>query len=396
MFAREVEPMRNKGTTASTNGQAKGTRSGKSPPVRYAVVGLGYIAQVAVLPAFAHAKNSKLTALVSSDPLKLRRLGRKYGVEHLYSDEEYDECLASGEVDAVYIALPNNLHCEYTVRAANAGVHILCEKPMAVTVEECERMIEAARSRNVHLMIAYRLHFEETNLKAVELAQSGKLGSLRTFNSLFTMSVKEGNIRLKRELGGGTLYDIGIYCINAARYIFRAEPQQVVAFTANNGEPRFSEVEEMASVMMRFSDERLATFVTSFGAADTAIYQVVGTKGDLRVDQAYEIAEPMRQELMIKGKKTVKQFAKRDQFAPELMYFSDCVRTGKPPEPSGQEGLADVRVIEALYESASRGQPVHLQPFDREKRPDSKMAIKAPPIQKPKLVHAESPSMAGT
>ncbi len=138
--------------------------------IRYAVVGLGYIAQIAVLPAFAHAgKNSELTALVSDDPLKLKRLGRKYNVTSTYSYDQYDACLKSGEIDAVYIALPNNMHREYTERAARAGVHVLCEKPMAVTVRECEAMIEATEQNRVKLMIAYRLHFEEANLKAAEI-----------------------------------------------------------------------------------------------------------------------------------------------------------------------------------------------------------------------------------
>src|SRR5207302_10698411 len=134
--------------------------------VRYAVVGLGHIAQIAVLPSFRHAiENSELRALISSDPTKLRKLARKYGVSRTCTYEQYDEFLQSGEVDAVYIALPNHLHCEYAVRAAEAGVHVLCEKPMAVTEEECQKMITAAASSDVRLMIAYRLHFEAANLK---------------------------------------------------------------------------------------------------------------------------------------------------------------------------------------------------------------------------------------
>src|SRR5688500_17124060 len=145
---------------AKSNGKSNG--SGK---VRYAVVGLGHFAQVAILPAFKHARdNSELVALVSDDPRKLKKLGNRYGVEARHSYEEYDALCASGEIDAVYIALPNSLHCDYAVRAAEAGVHVLCEKPMAVTADECEKMIEAARRNDVRLMVAYRLHFEEGNL----------------------------------------------------------------------------------------------------------------------------------------------------------------------------------------------------------------------------------------
>ena len=186
--------------------------SSRAEKVRYAVVGLGHIAQVAVLPAFAHAENSELTALVSDDPEKLEKLGRKYKVTRRYSYEQFEECLGSGAVDAVYIALPNHLHREYTERAARGGVHVLCEKPLAVTEEDCLSMIRVAEENRVKLMVAYRLHFEEANLKAIDLVQSGKLGDPRLFDSVFTMTVKDGDIRLNpRELGGGTLYDIGVY-----------------------------------------------------------------------------------------------------------------------------------------------------------------------------------------
>ncbi|PYT10280.1 MAG: gfo/Idh/MocA family oxidoreductase [Acidobacteria bacterium] len=365
--------------------------SGK-PKIRYAVVGLGYIAQAAVLPAFATAKNSELVALVSDDPKKLKKLSKKYEVPLTYSYDEYDECLKGGEVDAVYIALPNSMHRDYTVAACRAGINVLCEKPMAVTESECEDMISTASENNVKLMIAYRLHFEEANLKAVELAQSGKLGDLRAFNSVFTMQVKEGDIRLKKDLGGGTLYDIGIYCINAARYIFQAEPVEVTAFSANNGEPRFEEVDEMTSAIMRFPDERFASFTSSFGASDISAYQVVGTEGNLRVDPAYEFADDLKHHLTIKGKTRERTFSKRDQFAPELLYFSDCIINGKNPEPSGKEGLADVRIIRALYRSAATGEPVKLDDFERNTRPTLEQEIHEPPVKKPELVRAASPN----
>src|SRR5258707_7118581 len=155
----------------------KMTTSKHRRQIRYAVVGLGYIAQVAVLPAFAHArKNSRLTALVSGDPEKLKTLGRRYHVDHLFSYREYDDCLRSGMVDAFYIALPNHLHADYTIRAARAGIHVLCEKPMAVTEKECRAMIQAAERAGIKLMIGYRLHFEEANMTAVRIVRSGKLG----------------------------------------------------------------------------------------------------------------------------------------------------------------------------------------------------------------------------
>lgn len=360
--------------------------------IRYAVVGQGYISQVAVLPAFRHAKeNAELSAIVSDDPVKLKKLSKKYGVERTYTYGQYDDCLRSGEIDAVYIALPNHMHREYTERAARAGVHVLCEKPMAVTEQDCEAMIRACREGGVKLMIAYRLHFEEANLKAVEICQSGDLGDLRIFDSVFTMQVEEGNIRLKKQDGGGTLYDIGIYCINAARYLFRAEPQEVFAWTANNGEPRFSEVEEMTGAVMRFPGDRLASFICSFGASDVSAYQVVGTKGSLRVDPAYEFAGESKHQLTIGGKTKKTTFSKRDQFAPLLIYFSHCILENTNPEPSGEEGLADVRVIRALYRTTETGRPEKLPPLEKRTRPSMEQEIKRPAVSEPELVHARSP-----
>jgi predicted dehydrogenase len=368
-------------------------RSTGTRKVRYAVVGLGHIAQVAVLPAFAHAENAELAALISDDPEKLAKLGRRYKVRDRFGYDQYEDCLRSGVVDAVYIALPNHLHRSYAERAARAGVHVLCEKPMAVTEEDCRSMIQAAEENGVKLMVAYRLHFEEANLRAIELVQGGKLGDARLFESVFTMQVKEGDIRLSpRELGGGTLYDIGIYCINAVRNIFGAEPMEVVAFSSNNGDPRFQQCEEMTSCILRFPGwERLASFTCSFGASDVSSYRVVGTKGELIMDPAYEYAGELVQRVKVGGRTRQRTFPQRDQFAPELISFADCILGGADPEPSGWEGLADVRVIQALYRSADTGTPVTLDPFTKEERPSLDQAVTRPAVRKPDLVNTEAP-----
>ena len=370
------------------------TKRSPTQKIRYAVVGLGHISQVAVLPAFAHAENSELAALISDDPEKLEKLGRKFKVRGRFSYAQYEECLRSGLVDAVYIALPNHLHREYTERAARCGVHVLCEKPMAVTEDDCLSMIRVAEEHQVKLMIAYRLHFEEANLKAIDLVQSGRLGEPRLFDSVFTMRVKEGDIRLNpREMGGGTLYDIGVYCINAVRYLFGAEPMEVVAFSANCGDQRFQQCEETTSAILRFPGrERLATFTCSFGATDVSTYRVVGSKGELVMDPAYEYAGELKQRVTVDGRTRQKTFPKRDQFAPELISFSECILNGAAPEPSGWEGLADVRIIRALYQSADTGQPVTLEPFTKEDRPSLEQELRRPPVSQPELVNTEAPS----
>jgi len=356
----------------------------------YAIVGLGHIAQTAVLPAFKHAENSQLAALVTGNPKKHRELSERYRVK-AYTYDDLESALEKEKVDAVYIATPNILHREHTERAAQAGVHVLCEKPMATTQDDCEAMIRAAAKNNVKLMIAYRLHFNDANLHAVKVAKSGDLGDLRYFESLFGLQVKEGNIRTRKDLGGGTLFDIGVYCINAARYLFRDEPIEVVGLTANNGEKRFAEIEEMTAAIMRFASERLATFTCSFGSADVSHYDLVGTKGQLRLENAYEYQGELKCVTTIDGKKTDKTFEPGDQFAPELIYFSDCIIHDREPEPSGNEGLADVRVINAIYESAEIRRAVRIEPVQKKRRPDETMQIKRPPVRKPELIGAAAP-----
>ena len=358
--------------------------------IRYAVVGLGHIAQKAMLPAFEHAENSELAALVTGNPEKDRELTQRYEVK-AYTYEDLEKALDEQEVDAVYISTPNIFHREHTERAARAGAHVLCEKPMATTEEDCEAMIRATEEKQVKLMIAYRLHFNDANLHAVELAQSGELGELRYFSSLFGMQVKAGNIRVRKDLGGGTLYDIGIYCINAARYLFRDEPIEVVGLTANDGEERFTEIEEMTGALLRFSRERLAMFTCSFGSTDVSQYELVGTKGRLRLENAYEYLGELKCVITIGDRETEEIFKPGDQFAPELIYFSDCILNDRSPEPSGNEGLADVRVINAIYQSAKTGRAVRIEPVPKRRRPDREMAIKRPPVEEPELVGASAP-----
>jgi glucose-fructose oxidoreductase len=374
-----------------TMGSAAMNRGSKRK-VRYAVIGQGWFSQAAVLPAFENAQNAELFALFSGDPSKLKKLGEKYKVPHTLHYSDYDGFLEAGLVDAVYIVLPNSMHCEYTVRAARAGVHVLCEKPMAVSEDECEEMIRACDENRVKLMIGYRLHFEEANLKAIEVVRSGEIGKPRIFNSVFTMQVRENNIRVKADLGGGPLYDIGVYCINAARYIFREEPEEVTAFTGAGDDRRFREVEEQVSAMLRFSGGRLATFTAGFGAEAGSAYDVVGTKGRLRVCPAYEFSADLRHELTVEGKTQEQVFKKRDQIGPEITYFSDCILKGETPEPSGWEGLADVRIIRALYRSAETGRSVALAPFERARRPGMDQESHAPPVSAPKIIRAETPS----
>lgn len=362
--------------------------------IRYAVIGLGYIAQAAVLPAFKNArKNSELVALVSGDKEKLRVLGEKYKVSKRYLYSEFEECLRSGEVDAVYICTPNFYHRNIAETAAKYGVHVLCEKPMAINTEDCISMINESEKNNTLLMIAYRLHFEAANLEAIKIAQSKKIGELKIFNSVFTMQVKDlNNIRLEEtDKGGGPLYDIGIYCINAARYLFKAEPTEVFAMTANSKDSRFKKTDESVSVVMKFPEERLATFSISFGAFYSGDYELIGSKGRLRLEKGYGYNNSMSLKTYEDRKIITKKYPKRDQFSPELIYFSDCIQKKRKPEPSGEEGLADIKIIEAILLSIDLGSPITLDEMNKRQRPTESQKITRPGLIRPKLVNAISP-----
>jgi glucose-fructose oxidoreductase len=234
-------------------------------------------------------------------------------------------------------------------------VHVLCEKPLAASENECRRMIRACDDAGVRLMTAYRLHFDRVNLRIIEQIQSGAIGDLRMFNSTFSMQVREGDIRTQRELGGGPIWDIGIYCINATRYLFRSEPTEVVAFSESvKGDPRFNEVESTVSAMLRFPDNRIATFVCSFGAASVDSFRIVGDKGDIQVDYPYSYRAERKVVETIDDKSRRKSYRSRTSSAGNP-YFSDCLINGTKPEPDGVEGLADVRIIEAINKSIDEG-----------------------------------------
>lgn len=353
--------------------------------VRYAVIGLGKIAQVAVLPAFEHARrNSRLMALVSSDPEKLRVLGSRYDVPHRCSYEDFDDLAASGNLDAVYIALPNSLHRGWAERAMRAGLHVLCEKPMALDETECTAMIDAAARSEVKLMIAYRLHFEKANLEVLDLVRSGAIGDPRFFTSAFSHVVHADDVRMRGDLGGGVLYDLGVYPINAARCLFADEPIQVTGYMDEDEERG---VDITTAATLRFRGNRLAQFAVSQGASDSSYYRIVGTKGEIMLEQAFEYAESMKLTICSSGKSHHYRVPRRDQFAPELIYFSRAVLLGEEPEPSGEEGLADIRVVRAIRQAVEEGRSIDLPPFERSKRPSLAQEIHRRPVRRQKTIH---------
>jgi predicted dehydrogenase len=359
--------------------------------LRIAVVGAGWFGQTAVLPAFANSKHAMLTAIVSGDDEKREELAKKYSVPAVGYDG-YDRLLAGGSVDAVFIVLPNNLHCEYTERAAKHGVHVLCEKPLAVTPDECERMVTACADAGVKLMTAYRLHFEPANMGVVDAIAGGEIGTARIFHGFNVQQIEdEGNIRLDAESGGGPLQDLGVYCINAARYTLQADPTEVVGFATRSADPRFHEVPDTVTALMRFPDERVASFTCGFAAGKVSSFRVVGTEADILMDPAFSFTGELKTFTTKDGKTAEKTTPPHDHVAGEIDYFAERVLAGEDPEPDGREGLIDVTIIAAIEQSIREGRAVKLPAFPPKSRPSGKQVQKRPPAKGVKMVNATAP-----
>jgi predicted dehydrogenase len=358
--------------------------------VKYAVVGVGWISQTAFLPGVEHTGNSEVVALVTSHEEKAARVGEKYGIDRLYSYEEFDRVLAMEDIEAVYLATPNFDHVDLAVKTLRAGVHLLLEKPMAVSVEECEEILSAQEESGAKLMIAYRLHHEPGTLGAIEAARNGEIGRVRFFNSSFAQMVSGQNHRAKNGFWAGPVADMGPYPINAVRNIFGAEPIEVSALGVNT-DGRFN-FEDTVTVNLKFPAERVASFVVSYNAADVDEFRVVGEKGDLYSHPAYGMNGSIHHTITVDGKAKEQDFPATDHFGGELKYFSECLQSGRNPEADGEEGLLDVRVIEAIEESLRTGQAISLKPYERTKRPAIKQKIELKQNSAPELIGAHRPS----
>jgi predicted dehydrogenase len=324
--------------------------------IGYAVIGLGRIAGH-FMPGVRNTTNSQITALVSGHRDKAERIAAEYQIpkSSIYSYENFDEIAHNPAVDAVYVALPNSMHAEYTIRAAKAGKHVLCEKPMATSVADCESMIATCKAANVKLMIAYRCHYEPTNLRAVQLIRQGALGQVQSIESAFGFNIGRGEWRLDRKLaGGGPLYDVGIYSLNACRYLTGEEPQHISAYASViDHDGRFDQVEENVSWTMRFPSGIVASCSTTYGANMAGYFRVYGSKGWLQVDQAF-VYEGLHLRAEYGETKLDEPNAARDpsHFQAEAEHFSHCLQNGLEPQSPGEEGLRDMRYIAEIYRSA--------------------------------------------
>jgi predicted dehydrogenase len=322
----------------------------------YCVIGLGRIAGH-FMPAVRSTTTSQITGLVSGHRDKAERIAAEYGVpaSSIYSYENFDEIAHNRAIDAVYVALPNSMHAEYTIRAAKAGKHVLCEKPMSTNVADAEAMIAACKAAHVKLMIAYRCHYEPTNLKAIGLIRTGALGQVQAIESSFGFNIAPGEWRLSKKLaGGGPLFDVGIYSLNACRYLTGEEPEHIAAYASViDHDGRFNEVEENDSWTMKFPSGIVASCDTTYGADMEGYYRVHGSKGWLEVDSAF-VYEGLRLRADYAGVQLDELNPARDpsQFQAEAEHFSHCIQNGLEPQSPGEEGLRDMRYIAQIYRSA--------------------------------------------
>jgi predicted dehydrogenase len=323
--------------------------------VRIAVIGAGWISQEAFLPAVRQSGNAEVTAIVSGDAEKARRLADFYGIADVYYYSEFDTMAASGKVDAVYVATPNSSHCDLALRAAKHKLHALVEKPLATSVTDAERMIAAAKAAGVFLMTAYRLHNDAATIRVAELVDSGAIGDARFFSSVFTFQSARDNHRLKASHWGGPPQDLGVYCLNAARHIFRENPMRAISSPSfGHDDPRFKEVEEGVAVTLEFSKGRMAQFYCGFGTDAVDMLQVVGTKGSVTLNNAYRFAMPRKLTLLQNEQAKIEDFPETDNFSGMISYFADCIQSGVSPMNDGAEGLADMAAMVAIEAAGKR------------------------------------------
>jgi predicted dehydrogenase len=331
-----------------------------SPKVGYCVIGLGRIADH-FMRGVSASSTSSITGLVSGHRDKAERIAAQYGVptSSIYSYEDMDRMRENKTIDAVYVALPNSMHAEYTIRSAKAGKHVLCEKPMSTSVNDAKAMIAACKTANVKLMIAYRLHYEPTTQRAIKLVQGGAVGQVQSIVSSNGFNESAGEWRLNKALsGGGPLLDVGIYCLNAMRYLTAEEPAKFAGFVSTiDHDGRFTSVEENTSWTMQFPSGIQAVCTTTYGAQMPGFYRVYGSKGWLEVDEfGYQglrlTARYSNDNGSITDLDELNPEKDPKQFTREADHFTECILTNRTPLTPGEEGLRDMEYMQAIYRSA--------------------------------------------
>ncbi|XZE36763.1 Gfo/Idh/MocA family protein [Pirellulaceae bacterium SH501] len=325
-----------------------------------ALVGLGNLSTNQIAPALAKTKHCQLAAIVTGTPAKEKAWSEKYGVkqDHIYNYERFDKIASDDTVDLVYVVLPNSMHHEFTIRAAKAGKHVLCEKPMANTAQECREMIAACRAADRMLAIGYRCQFEPHHLKMMEMAKGKSFGDIRMIEAGFGFKIGDPTQwRLKRELaGGGALMDVGIYALQACRGITGEEPVSITAQETKTDAKKFAEVDESITWLMQFASGTQAYCSTSYNFNGLNRVQAFGSDGYIKLDPAFSYSG-----IRMETSKEKIDLGQTDHFAAEMDDFAQCILERRPSKVSGEEGLKDLLAIEAIYRSIDQRKTVAVE-----------------------------------
>ena len=338
-----------------------------------AVVGLGRLSLTQILPGFAQSRHVRVTALVSGEPEKARVIAAQYGVpeKNLYTYKTFDDIRNNPDIDIVYIVLPNAMHAEYTVRAAQAGKHVMCEKPMATNVADAQRMVDGCKQAGRKLMIAYRCQYLPEYRALTDMVRNRTHGDLRLIETTNGQNnANDGQWRLVKAMaGGGSLPDVGLYCLNAARFITGEEPIEITARTTQPAnDPRFREVEDLCTFTLRFPSGVLATCGSGYSYHENRFLRLMTAEASIGMDPAYGYDNLTMQILRRDGISSAleqRRWSPKNQFALEMDAYAEAIRTNAVPLTPGEEGLQDMRLIAAIYEAAAGGGVVKLPAAER-------------------------------
>jgi predicted dehydrogenase len=327
--------------------------------LNFALAGLGSLSTNQIAPALAKTQYAQLSGIITGTPEKAERWREQYAIpeRNIYSYDNMDRLVDNPDIDVVYVVTPNSLHLEHTVRAARAGKHVLCEKPMANSVVDCETMIAACRDAGVKLAIGYRCQFEPHHLECMRLARDGDFGAIRVIEAGFGFRIgNPAQWRLRRELaGGGALMDVGIYALQTCRYLTGEEPLRVSALETKTDPVKFAEVDESMTFQLTFPSGVIAECSTSYNVNGINRYRAFAERGWFGLEPAYDYAG--LRGATSRGPMNIDAI---DQFAAEIDDFAQCILEDRESKVAGSEGLRDLRVIEAIYESIGSGRTVEL------------------------------------
>ena len=334
--------------------------------IGYAVVGLGSISQVAVLPAFAHSTKAKLVAVVSGDKNKAKKFAQDFNAGEAYTYSELSQCLENPQVDAVYIATPPGEHEKYAVAAAKAGKHVLCEKPLAATVKQARNMVSVCHRNKVLFMTAYRKYFEPSSLALKKMIRTGDLGRIDIIHTLFAEHRPLGDnspswLFSKKLCGGGSLTDLGVYCINTTRWLVDEDPISATGISWVREKRRYKEVEEGVAFRLDFKSGIVLQGTAAYSAAFSSFVHVHGEKGWAELAPAFAFEEERRLSGKVGGKWFDKTYEPIDEFVLEIDAFADCIREAREPEPTGEQGLRDIIIIDAIYRAVKQRRTVAIK-----------------------------------